>query len=827
MKRFLLFFCLSLIYLWGGVISAYADDVYFEPESGASYLIYSKGDHRYALWNEKSTLVGNSSVNVLTAVSEISEGSYFTIEKTTVDSKRYYYIRSKKDASQYVYAISTGNADSNVGVKSTTEPDASCLWNIVYNKNSRGFNIKPKDGSNGWNCRSNNSSYQQVGQWDHNDNNNNTWFFISEPCTLNGYYTLKNGGSSRPTNYYNDFVTNSDNVSRASNTLPENVTNNYIWHVTNSNNVITVTNGQGTSLKTDNDYGVLPQLDVIEYTTNKGFVFGPVLNAGTNGQLTTWESDWGTNTSKGDNCWKFTPVSTDGKTMYTVSIDHADGYVTYTSTSESAKNGGFIFLSSTPSAEDFSAGQVNGYVSSVTVEGTVIRVHYARTVESVKSYAAELKTIVDGSGILDKEGVVGYPLASAKEAYQTALQNVENAETGKTEEECNALFNALDNAYNSLLTSAKMPEDGKAYKIVYQYINGKNQQLYWNGTRTATKEEGNITDPYSAIFVCHKTEDGKYVFATNQGTYLSWYDSGNASSANSTSGVTDGYSSCNLWTVEIADNNANGGTIDASISRVNLLGCFQMKAPNKDNNNNQFYLQTRYEGENADGAFISQWANTKYYDGNNGKPRSHAFKFVEVEYPNTVNFSSTNGAITGVPYIATFSAPFATVIPNGVTAYYVTKNESKAELKEITSDAIPANVGVLLGSESANSVCMIPATSEEASVDASNALGNTAGQSKDLTVGECYILGAKNNKVAFYLTAAGTLPMNKAYLKKDANDNTPSSFQMVFNGETTGIEGILVDEDADAPVYDLTGRRVLKAAKGNVYIKNGKKFIVK
>lgn len=45
--------------------------------------------------------------------------------------------------------------------------------------------------------------------------------------------------------------------------------------------------------------------------------------------------------------------------------------------------------------------------------------------------------------------------------------------------------------------------------------------------------------------------------------------------------------------------------------------------------------------------------------------------------------------------------------------------------------------------------------------------------------------------------------------------------------ETSGIETVNTVQNTDnAPVYDLSGRRVTKAAKG-IYIKNGKKFIVK
>ena len=35
------------------------------------------------------------------------------------------------------------------------------------------------------------------------------------------------------------------------------------------------------------------------------------------------------------------------------------------------------------------------------------------------------------------------------------------------------------------------------------------------------------------------------------------------------------------------------------------------------------------------------------------------------------------------------------------------------------------------------------------------------------------------------------------------------------------------ETNTDAPVYDLSGRRVVKTVKGGLYIQNGKKFIVR
>ena len=44
---------------------------------------------------------------------------------------------------------------------------------------------------------------------------------------------------------------------------------------------------------------------------------------------------------------------------------------------------------------------------------------------------------------------------------------------------------------------------------------------------------------------------------------------------------------------------------------------------------------------------------------------------------------------------------------------------------------------------------------------------------------------------------------------------------------TSGITGIAVDKKTDAPIYDLSGRRVKTVKQGGVYIQNHKKFIAR
>ena len=243
-----------------------------------------------------------------------------------------------------------------------------------------------------------------------------------------------------------------------------------------------------------------------------------------------------------------------------------------------------------------------------------------------------------------------------------------------------------------------------------------------------------------------------------------------------------------------------------------MFGCLSFGAKrNSDSYPQSYYIIT------GTGSFEKAALNNYYNDN-----YSSAFTFEEVTYPNTIKFNAAQ-SINGVSYIATFSAPFATIIPTGVKAYYVSAKGTEATMTAIDAKAIPANQGVILTSETGEAATMVPAAGEAAATITGNQLGHSAGAAKTLTAGEGYILGNGTEGTAFYPCKAGSLPSNKAYL---LGNGESSAIVMNFGNAVTGINTIAAPASAKAPIFDLSGRRVVKATKG-LYIQNGKKVIVK
>ena len=671
-----------------------------------------------------------------------------------------------------------------------------------------------------------------------------------------GYYKIKSAvtGNSNITNIhmFNDafLQVNTPKTTLLSAETAE--TNNYIWYVTNTGgSKISIVNGQGTGIKIENGNkgsysykGPHKELTPVDanstYPTSIYFSEG-LYTPNTSGAQST-NHQYGSYTAvaywnapnQATTKWNFESVSVEDKGVYTVTVTgSADGYVTRTATSEHAFNGGFFIAESgsTISADDLTAGAVEGFTSNVSVDASTktITVTYAADFTTWTGNLNEAKAVLTSKRI-------GYPVESST-AYATFKSTLDELSKVTAENLTSAKFTELATAVSAFKLSTdniRMPEDGKAYTITAVSKAGVKSYMNYAAsgyTLKKTDAADNSSYPETAKFVCHKVEDGKYVFVNNDGKFLT-YKGGYNAAVNGNKGYTDGYTKVEysytdkagasqttsfypqLFTLPKLANGSNASGVDDAY--LCLLG---QRANNNNAANDVYYVikgNSNFDGGSA------PYFNDTY---------SSAFLFEEVSYPNTVTFNKVSD-VEGVSNLATFSAPFATVVPEGVTAYYVEttdRDNSTATMKAIEAGkAIPANAGVILTSTTGDEATMIPATTETAADLTGNKLGNSAGADKTIAADDhAYILSAVDGQTAFYKGKVGTtLGMNKAYLTLDAA-GTGEAISMNFGGNVTGINQIVNAEQNNAPVYDLTGRRVVRTVKGGLYIKGGNKFIAR
>ena len=194
----------------------------------------------------------------------------------------------------------------------------------------------------------------------------------------------------------------------------------------------------------------------------------------------------------------------------------------------------------------------------------------------------------------------------------------------------------------------------------------------------------------------------------------------------------------------------------------------------------------------------------------------------------------TNPLITGLDdnqSICTYSSTKAFRVPTGITAYYATRRDDNniVRLKTVPDGIVPANEGVILVGDVNKTQAMLDVDYRTKVTAEGNIFHNTASGPTPMGA-NCYILAQTVEQgIGFYhATPSSTLSQGKAYL--DFSSSPVRAFTLSFgdDGPTTGISSINADGNAEnAPVYDLSGRRIAEPYGRGIYIKNGKKYFVK
>ncbi len=496
--------------------------------------------------------------------------------------------------------------------------------------------------------------------------------------------------------------------------------------------------------------------------------------------------------------FQFSRVSEETLSKYDVYTVEINGDITtgsVTSNIEANKGtktvypgGSFFFTTGTKlEVSNFTAPDVANCDKVISIDATNKKVSV--------TYTYQLSALIEQAKEAISHTSAGYPLEGS--TSRTNLQNAIDAANGTGDDQTK--FTNLNDALTAYKKdeAVKMPENGKVYVLTNVQLDGTcNHFSYSTGRLTTVKDKTK-----AAKFMCRVVND-KYVFVNvEDGKYLIVV--GNNHGHNDKKGYITEY---------------DAQCADLTLSKnKGIFSCFNIGGKVSDTKKSNFLIKTNggFEG----------WDDSE----KNDPQYTTAFKLEEVSYPNTVTFNNVND-VEGVSNLATFSAPFATVVPANVTAYYVsTADNTKATMKAIEAGkAIPAKTGVLLTSESAKAVTMVPATDETRATIENNKLGNSAGADKTIADGDnAYILASGDNGTAFYKGKIGsTLKANKAYLTLN-EAGAPEAISMNFGGNVTGINQIVNAEQDNAPVYDLTGRRVVRTVKGGLYIKGGNKFIAR
>ena len=176
---------------------------------------------------------------------------------------------------------------------------------------------------------------------------------------------------------------------------------------------------------------------------------------------------------------------------------------------------------------------------------------------------------------------------------------------------------------------------------------------------------------------------------------------------------------------------------------------------------------------------------------------------------------------------ATAYLPFGVSAVSGAKAYTAATPANGQTVMTETANFVK-ETGVLLVSDEAAAKAVLTIGDAEDAANSSALKGTLL--AKDITGAQTkYLVFGKNNanetEVGFFepSTAVTSIPANRAFFA----DAEGSAIALNF-GNVTAVNNVVAgNTNVNAPIFDLTGRRVVKAVKGGLYIQNGKKYIVK
>lgn len=332
--------------------------------------------------------------------------------------------------------------------------------------------------------------------------------------------------------------------------------------------------------------------------------------------------------------------------------------------------------------------------------------------------------------------------------------------------------------------------------VYYYLVNGTDTQyrVYANGSSLAVRTEGQAEQ-------------------LNDVRGDLWYVKGNPFDGYQFSSVGSGHlakSSALLSTAcNLAFNDPLGGGMDTwNIYRIddNAFGIYGLSTSWTTINQN---LAWELEGE-------SKIVFTKNLSTDDA---TKTFRLVPATITMPLNYSEADNKT-----FATTCLPYAVKVADGqdnIKAYAGKLNDDKTELNMNAVTAVPANQGIILsGASASDNEVTLNVIASAADID-NDLLGTTS----EISTEGILALGRANGtgNVGFFRSTNATLKANRAYLK--VSDETIQALSMNFGGTTTGINRVNNQVDSNAPIYDLSGRRVFTTVKGHIYIQNGKKII--
>ena len=203
-------------------------------------------------------------------------------------------------------------------------------------------------------------------------------------------------------------------------------------------------------------------------------------------------------------------------------------------------------------------------------------------------------------------------------------------------------------------------------------------------------------------------------------------------------------------------------------------------------------------------------------DGSNGKNTGNVLTHLQLEEVESVPVHLNTAGL------ATFVPADDMVVPDGVEIYVASQYDTahqRINLTQVQGKVIPADTPVLLYGPVSTTIQLTYAGENDAAPTVSvNAFRGSFTPSAVPAGQEGRVL----NEREFVKVDPPFVRGMRAFVSAAPSAGTRTA--LAFPG-VTAVESVKTASEAEAPIYDLSGRRVTKPVAGQIYVQNGKKFL--
>lgn len=203
-------------------------------------------------------------------------------------------------------------------------------------------------------------------------------------------------------------------------------------------------------------------------------------------------------------------------------------------------------------------------------------------------------------------------------------------------------------------------------------------------------------------------------------------------------------------------------------------------------------------------------------DGSNGKNTGHVLTHLQLEEVESVPVHLNTAGL------ATFTPADDMVVPDGVEIYVASQYDTahqRINLTQVQGKVIPADTPVLLYGPVSTTIQLTYAGENDTAPTVSvNAFRGSFTPSAVPAGQEGRVL----QDGEFVKVDPTFVRGMRAFVSAAPSAGTRTT--LAFPG-VTAVESVKTASEAEAPIYDLSGRRVTKPVAGQIYVQNGKKFL--